>query len=85
MRIRLLLALLFCVVSPTLLRGQQTGVGNSLSNANDSFFENIGTHWSARGNGWFFNGPGGAATPFGGIDANSGARGGVGFHGGGNF
>ena len=58
-----------------LARGQQANIEVPFGAAGSSFYEQIGTSWGIRGNGWFFNfgGPP-PAPPFGGFDPNAGAR-----------
>lgn len=66
----------------------QTTVSTPIVNANDGFYEYVGSQWSVHGRGWFFNFGGGALPPFGGFDPNSGIQGGGSFqHGnfGGSF
>jgi hypothetical protein len=56
-------------------RGQQAYIEVPFGAAGSSFYEQIGTSWGMRGNGWFFNfgGPP-PAPPFGGFDPNAGAQ-----------
>jgi hypothetical protein len=58
---------------------QQVAIETPFQNFSDSFYENIGINWNYRrsdrnGNGFFFNGPGATAPPFGMGDPGSDSR-----------
>ena len=55
---------------------QQTTIGTPFRGIGDNFYENIGSNWSLRGPGWFFNfgGPSVTAPQFGGFDPNNQAQ-----------
>lgn len=79
LRIGMVTLAIFVAALPSVLSAQQSTIGTPLGTGGHSFHENIGLTWGLRGNGWFFNSPRLAPSPF----AGGGASFGGGFGGGG--
>lgn len=81
----LIVTLAFYFGLPSDSWGQMIHTSVPFTNANSSFFESSGFHWSLRGRNWFADsgGRGPLLAPFGNLDPNAGIRAGAGFSSGG--